>query len=60
MFKAMRRIERRMDDDKRNLVLNNGLYGVLSINSNDEYAYGVPLCYVYDGENIYFHIICKR
>ena len=36
-------------------ILANGTYGVLSMNGEDEYAYGMPLRYVFTGNSIYLH-----
>jgi hypothetical protein len=51
----VRRQDRLLDYDEAITLLINGEYGVLSINS-EKGAYGIPLSYVWDGEDIiYFH-----
>ncbi|KYZ75485.1 MFS transporter [Anaerosporomusa subterranea] len=55
MFKEMRRHDRGLTRSETDEILLNGVYGVLSINGEDDYAYGVPLSYVYTGGHIYFH-----
>ncbi|MDF2500076.1 MAG: transporter [Anaerosporomusa subterranea] len=55
MFKEMRRQDRELTRSETDEILLNGVYGVLSINGEDDYAYGVPLSYVYTGSQIYFH-----
>ncbi|HMM20407.1 MAG TPA: pyridoxamine 5'-phosphate oxidase family protein [Selenomonadales bacterium] len=54
MFKTVRRQDRVADQAEAEEILRGGDYGVLSMNSGD-YAYGVPLSYVYTGGCIYFH-----
>ena len=51
----MRRIERKMSDEKTNSLLQNGEYGILSTVSRDNKPYGVPLSYVLVDGAIYFH-----
>lgn len=60
MFKEMRRQDRRLDDSEAIRILEEGEYGILSINgvadsAADSYAYGLPLSYVYSNGSIYFH-----
>jgi nitroimidazol reductase NimA-like FMN-containing flavoprotein (pyridoxamine 5'-phosphate oxidase superfamily) len=60
MFKVMRRKDRQLDATETEAteteaILAKGTYGVLSMNGEDDYAYGVPLSYVYTGNNIYLH-----
>jgi len=57
MFKELRRQDRILTPEETNEILANGLYGVLSLNGDEsnDYAYGVPLSYVYDGNCIYLH-----
>jgi len=55
MFKQMRRKEREMARIEAEEILRNGTYGVLSMNCENGFAYGVPLGYVYTGAHIYFH-----
>lgn len=51
----MRRIERKMSDEKTNALLKDGEYGILSTVSKENMPYGVPLSYVMVDEAIYFH-----
>lgn len=55
MFQAMRRQDRMLSQAETEEILVNGVYGVLSINGDNDYAYGIPLSYVYLGSSIYFH-----
>lgn len=55
MFKEMRRIDRKINNEEVIEILKNGEYGILSIVGKDGYAYGVPLSYTYMDKNIYFH-----
>lgn len=55
MFKEMRRKDRYIDNEQAIQLLRKGQYGVLSTVGENGYAYGVPLNYVYDRGNIYFH-----
>ena len=41
--------------DETVAILSSGTYGVLSVIGDNGYPYGVPLTYIYEGENIYFH-----
>jgi nitroimidazol reductase NimA-like FMN-containing flavoprotein (pyridoxamine 5'-phosphate oxidase superfamily) len=54
MFEEMRRSDRGLDEAATAAILAKGLYGVLSL-QGDEYPYGVPLSFVYDGGVLYFH-----
>lgn len=55
MFTAMRRQDRELGASETKEILLQGIYGILSMNSGSDYPYGIPLSYVYTGENIYFH-----
>ena len=55
MFRAIRRIEREMDQTSSLNLLNSTDFGVLSMTSNGDYPYGVPLSFVYLNGTIYFH-----
>ncbi|TCS83056.1 pyridoxamine 5'-phosphate oxidase family protein [Tepidibacillus fermentans] len=55
MFKELRRKEREMDQDLTLELLNSRDYGVLSMAAAEDYAYGVPLSFVYRNGAIYFH-----
>lgn len=59
MFREVRRQNRILQDENRIYeLLNIGEYGFLSLGTSDNgYAYGVPISYVYDEEtnSLYFH-----
>ena len=55
MFQEMRRQDRQLTRAETEEILAGGLYGVLSINAGDDYAYGVPFSYVYRANRIYLH-----
>ncbi len=55
MFQEMRRQDRQLTRLEAEEILAKGLYGVLSINAGDDYAYGVPFSYVYRENRIYLH-----
>lgn len=55
MFREIRRQERVLDENRMQELLETGEYGVLSSTSTDGYAYGVPLSFVRDKDQIYFH-----
>lgn len=55
MFQEMRRQDRQLTRPEAEEILANGLYGVLSINAGDDYAYGVPFSYIYQDNKIYLH-----
>ena len=55
MFQEMRKKDREMSRPEAEDILVQGLYGVLSMNAGDDYAYGVPLSYVYQDNKIYLH-----
>lgn len=55
MFRKMRRHDRDMIFNDTIELLKNGQYGVLSISGDEGYPYGIPLNYVYDEGQIYFH-----
>ena len=54
MYK-MRRKDRQLEDADTIDVLKRNQYGILSTVDKDGMPYGVPLTYIYDGGNIYFH-----
>ncbi|MGH4138443.1 pyridoxamine 5'-phosphate oxidase family protein [Clostridium sp.] len=54
-MKAMRRIERKMNDIEVMDLLKTGEYGILSTCGENNQPYGIPLCYVIIDKNIYFH-----
>ena len=51
----MRRSDRQLALDEAEKILIDGIFGVLSMNGQDDYAYGVPMSYVFTGESIYIH-----
>jgi len=51
----MRRKDRELDRSETEKILLKGIYGVLSINGENGYAYGVPMSYVYVHDSIYLH-----
>ncbi len=55
MFREMRRNAQQLSDNECQEILNTATSGVLAVHGDDDYPYTVPLSYVYDGMNIYFH-----
>jgi nitroimidazol reductase NimA-like FMN-containing flavoprotein (pyridoxamine 5'-phosphate oxidase superfamily) len=55
MFRELRRSEKEIKTIEAIEILKNCEYGILSTTSENEYAYGVPLSYVYINDSIYFH-----
>lgn len=55
MFRKMRRIKQQLLDEECVKILNRNTSGVLSVNGDDGYPYGVPLSYAYQSGKIYFH-----
>lgn len=55
MFREMRRKRQALSREEISSVLYRGTSGVLALSGDDIYPYAVPISYVYDGENIYFH-----
>ncbi len=51
----MRRKDRQLGLAEAEKILTDGIYGILSINGQDDYAYGVPMCYVFTDGGIYLH-----
>lgn len=52
----VRRQDRLLDEDKAKELLDKGEYGVMSMVDDEEGAYGVPINYVWDGQqNVYIH-----
>lgn len=45
----------KMSHQEAYVILKNGRYGVLATAGSDGHPYGVPLCYVVDGNRLYFH-----
>lgn len=64
MFRQMRRINQQLPEPVVSAILKQGAYGVLSVQGDDGYPYGVPLNYVISGQingktdgclSLYFH-----
>ena len=55
MFQEMRRKKQQLSDAACMELLEQCTSGVLAVLGEDGYPYAVPLSYVYDGRNIYFH-----
>lgn len=55
MNKPLRKLDRKLNDEESINILQKGEYGVLSMCTSDEYAYGVPLNYTMLNNEIYFH-----
>jgi Predicted flavin-nucleotide-binding protein len=57
MFQEIRRQDRMLSQEEAVEILKNGVYGFLSLNSrlDNEYAYGVPISYVFTNNCIYLH-----
>ena len=54
MIQAMRRKDRELSRSEAIDILTQGDYGVLSVNG-DDYAYGIPMSYIYINNSLYFH-----
>ena len=55
MFQEMRKKDREASRPEAEAILAQGMYGVLSMNAGDDYAYGVPFSYVYLNNSLYLH-----
>ncbi len=57
MFQEMRRQDRQLTTEETTEIMKSGSYGILSFNGqdNDDYAYGIPMNYVYKNNCIYVH-----
>ena len=55
MFRKMRREDRQIDHDACIKIVTENNMGILSLNSVDEYPYGVPINYMYRDGYLYFH-----
>ena len=55
MFREMRRKRQSLSKEECIEILNQCTSGVLALTSDDEYPYAVPLSYVCDEKNIFFH-----
>ena len=55
MFREMRRKNQALTEEKCEEILNSCTSGVLSLEGDDGYPYGVPLSYAYMDGKLYFH-----
>ncbi len=55
MFRESRKPQKALSAEEMNEILEKAEYGVLSTIGEDGYPYGVPVNFVYDGKNLYFH-----
>ncbi len=55
MFRESRKPEKTLSESEMKEILTTAEYGVLSTVGEDGYPYGIPVNFVYDGENLYFH-----
>lgn len=57
MFRKVRKIKNELDEKTTKEVLKKAPRGVLALNGDDGYPYGLPLNYFYDEDNnaLYFH-----
>ena len=58
MFREMRLKDQQLDAAEANEIMNRCTNGVLSVNGDNGYPYGVPVSYAYADGRIYFH--CAR
>lgn len=59
-FREMRRKNRQMSDEQAIEVLRTQKWGVLSVNGDEGYPYGVPINYGYMDGKIYIHSTSKE
>ncbi len=55
MNTEIRRQDRKIESKEAIDILKKGEYGVLSMSTQNNEGYGIPLNYVYDNDKIYFH-----
>ena len=55
MFRELRRKNQQLSETEARSILKNGTHGVLSVQGDGGYPYGVPMNYVYGDDAIYFH-----
>ena len=55
MFREMRRKKQALSQEECAAVLRRGTSGVLALSGDGGYPYAVPISYVYDGRELYFH-----
>ena len=54
-FRKMRRIRQQLSEPECVEILERNTSGVLAVLGDGDYPYAVPLSYVYDNHNLYFH-----
>lgn len=55
MFRSMRRIEKQMSEIESKDLLTSAEFGVLSVQGEDGYPYGIPVNHLYLNQKLYFH-----
>ena len=55
MFREMRRSAQQLSEEECIAILNKCTNGVLSVNGDDGYPYGVPVSYAFQNGKIYIH-----
>ena len=55
MFREMRRVKNAISENEAKKLLEEGSCGVLSVNGDEGYPYGIPVNYAVSGEYIYIH-----
>lgn len=55
MFREMRRKKQALSLEECAAILDSGTSGVLAVAGDNDYPYAVPISYIYDGSNLYFH-----
>lgn len=56
----IRRQDRLLEKEKAISLLKNGEYGVLSMQDEENGAYGVPINYVWNKKKFHLHSLCSR
>lgn len=55
MFRKMRRVKCKLDNETAEKILREGSYGVLALSGDEGYNYAVPINYAVSDNKIYFH-----
>ena len=55
MFREMRRVKCKLDNEPAEKILREGSYGVLALTGDEGYNYAVPINYAVSENKIYFH-----
>ncbi|WP_297639879.1 pyridoxamine 5'-phosphate oxidase family protein [uncultured Clostridium sp.] len=55
MFREMRRIKQKLNEEECKAILERNTSGVLCVLGDNEFPYGVPVNYVYRNGKLYFH-----